>query len=204
MNTIIQSVINAIKETSITEWLIFVTALLYVILAALEHVLCWLFGILSSALTIYLCYEGHLFLESGLNVFYVLIGIYGWYQWLYGSAEKTELPVVSYSIGNNIYLVLIGALTWIPFGYIAHKYSTQVLPYMDAFITAFSLVATWMTAKKIMENWLYWIVIDGLAVFLYAYRGFYLLSLLYVIYTILAAAGYLSWRKKLKASSALH
>ena len=202
MNDIWESIGSAVKGTSITEWLIFVTALLYVVLAAMEHVLCWLFGILSSALTVYLCYSGHLFLESGLNIFYVLIGIYGWYEWLYGSAEHTALPVVSYPLKKNGVLLLSGVAAWIPLGFIAHRYSTQVLPYIDAFITAFSLVATWMTAKKIIENWLYWIVIDALAVFLYAYRGFYLLSLLYVIYTILAAAGYLSWRKKLTISSA--
>ncbi|MCW3085064.1 MAG: nicotinamide mononucleotide transporter PnuC [Bacteroidetes bacterium] len=191
------TVVGAAKETSITEWLIFVTALLYVLLAAIENVWCWLFGILSSLFSIYLCYSGRLFLESGLNVFYVVIGIYGWYQWLYGSDKKTELPLISYSFKKNLLLVLIGAIIWIPFGFAAHKFSTQAMPYLDAFITAFSIVATWMTAKKIIENWLYWIVIDALAILLYTYRGFYLIGLLYIIYTLLAVAGYISWRKKL-------
>ena len=190
-------VVEAAQKTSITEWLIFVTALLYVLLAAIENVWCWLFGILSSLFSIYLCYSGRLFLESGLNVFYVVIGIYGWYQWLYGSDKKTELPVISYPFNKNLFLILIGAIIWIPFGFAAHKFSTQAMPYLDAFITAFSIVATWMTAKKIIENWLYWIVIDGLAILLYTYRGFYLIGLLYIIYTILAFAGYISWRKKL-------
>jgi nicotinamide mononucleotide transporter len=201
LQDLIVSVSDALAKTTLTEWGILVTALLYIFLVALENSWGWLFGIISSLLSIYLCYSGKLFLESGLNVFYVIIGIYGWYQWLYGSKERTELPITYLSTRNNLLLILLGAIAWIPFGYIAEKYSTQVLPYMDAFITAFSLVATWMTAKKIIENWLYWIIIDGLSIFLFAYRGFYLLSLLYIIYTILAAAGYISWRKKMTLSA---
>ena len=193
---IFNSLLTALKQTSITEWLIFITALLYVAFAAIENILCWLFGIISSALSIYLCYSGKLFLESGLQVFYVIIGIYGWYQWLYGSQEKNKLEVVSYSFNKIFILILIGCLLWIPFGYFAHRYSTQAMPYLDAFITSFSIIATWMTAKKIIENWLYWIVIDALAILLYTYRGFYLIALLYFIYTLLALTGYLQWRKK--------
>jgi nicotinamide mononucleotide transporter len=144
-----------------------------------------------------LCYSGKLFLESGLQLFYVLIGIYGWYQWLHGSDEKKELPIISFSIKKNLYLFLIGCIVWIPLGFIAYQYSTQVMPYLDACITAFSLVATWMTAKKIVENWLYWIIIDALAIFLYAYRGFDLIALLYFIYTLLAIVGYFQWRKRM-------
>src|SRR6218665_75040 len=166
------SIISAFKATSITEWLIFITAMVYVVLAAAENVWCWLFGILSSAFSVYLCFSGHLFLESGLNVFYVAIGVYGWYQWLYGSKEKKEAPIISYFFRKNLFLIGIGILIWVPVGIIAQNYSTQVLPFMDAFITAFSIIATWMTAKKIIENWLYWVAIDGLAVVLYAYRGF--------------------------------
>jgi len=195
-----EAFVEAIKGTSYTEWLIFITAMVYVILAAIENVWCWLFGIISSALSIYLCYEGRLFLESGLSAFYVFIGIYGWYEWLYGSDKKTELPVVSKGMKNNFLYIFIGLVIWIPFGFAAHKFSTQAMPYLDAFITSFSIVATWMTAKKIIENWLYWIVIDGLAVLLYGYRGFYLIAFLYIIYVALSMAGYFSWRKKITFS----
>lgn len=194
---IFNSILSAFYNTSTTEWLIFITALLYVLLAAVENVWCWFFGIAASILSVYLCYKGNLFLESALQVFYIVIGIYGWYQWLYGSKEKTQLPISSFTLKKNNYLMIIGCIFWIPLGFIAHHYSTQVLPYLDAFITAFSLVATWMTAKKILENWLYWIVIDGLAVLLYASRNFYLIALLYILYTLLSVTGYMKWRKKL-------
>lgn len=196
VSEIIASITDAIKNTSVTEWSIFITALLYVILAAFENIWCWLFGILSSALSVYLCYTGHLFLESGLSIFYVVIGIYGWYQWLYGNKEKKELAISKTTAKQLIVFIFISCAIWIPFGIVAYKFSTQALPFLDAFITAFSIVATYMTAKKILENWLFWVLIDGLAIVLYASRGFYLMALLYLIYTILAAAGYFSWKRK--------
>ncbi|MDQ3047466.1 MAG: nicotinamide riboside transporter PnuC [Bacteroidota bacterium] len=195
MDSFADLLLTAIKSTSITEWIIFIFALAYVILAAFEKAWCWIFGILSSALSVYLCFKGKLFLESGLSVFYVLIGFYGWYQWLYGSVKHTENQIISWPIKKTLVILLIGILLWIPTGLIASKYSTQALPYLDAFITVFSLLATWMTTKKILENWLFWIVIDALSISLYASRGFYLIALLYIIYTLVAAAGYFKWRK---------
>lgn len=204
---IFTSVSSAIRQTSATEWFIFIFALAYVILAAIENVWCWLFGILASALSVYLCYTGKLFLESGLQVFYVFIGIYGWYEWLYGNkgagTAETELRIVSWPFSKNGVLILIGCVLWIPFGFIAHRYSTQALPYLDAFITAFSLVATWMTARKIIQNWIFWTIIDAAAVVLYASRDFYLIALLYIIYTILAVIGYFQWKKRIPLSSVL-
>lgn len=189
---------DTLKQISYIEWLIFITALVYVWLAAKEKIACWFFGIVSSLFSVVLCYEGQLFLESGLQVFYLFIGVYGWYEWKYGKEGKSELTIISYSIKKLIPLLLIALILWLVFGYIAGKYSTQALPYLDAFITAFSLIATWMTAKKIIENWLFWIVIDGLAIVLYLYRGFYLIGILYIIYTFIAFWGYLEWKRKIK------
>jgi nicotinamide mononucleotide transporter len=210
LSDVTRSIVSAMQHTSVIEWLIFVLALIYVIFAAVENIWCWIFGIVSSALSVYLCYSGHLFLESGLQVFYVFIGIYGWYEWLYGANQpslnnklrpaKTELHIASFSFLKTGYLILIGCIIWIPFGYIAHRYSTQVYPYLDAFITAFSIVATWMTAKKILQNWIFWIIIDGLAIVLYGSRGYYLIALLYGIYTILSFIGYLQWKKRINIS----
>ena len=188
---------SAFYQISNVEGLIFICALLYIVLVALENSWGWLFGILASILSVYLCYKAHLFLESGLNMFYVAIGFYGWYQWLYGSEEKNEIHITKLSFVKNAVLFTLGIIVWIPFGFFANKFSTQVLPYLDGFITAFSLIATWMTAKKIIENWLYWILIDTLAIILFAYRGFYLLALLNIIYSLIAIVGYLKWRKKL-------
>ncbi len=197
----LENITEAINKTSATEWLIFITALLYVVLAAKENIWCWLMGIISSGFSIYLCFEGSLFLESFLQLFYFVIGFYAWYQWLHGSDKKDELKITSWNFKKNIPLCIIGIIIFIPLGFIAHKYSTQALPYLDAFITAFSLIATWMTAKKILENWIYWIIIDFMALILYFSRDFYLISVLYLLYTLLAFAGYIKWKKTFQTSN---
>ena len=152
ISEIINSIKDTLTQTSILEWAIFIAALSYVILATFENIWCWIFGITSSAMLVYLCFSGQLFLESGLNIFYVIIGIYGWYQWLYGSQEKSQLTITSFSTKKNLILILIGIVFWLPLGYFAKNYSTQALPYLDAFITAFSIIATWMQAKKLFKT----------------------------------------------------
>jgi nicotinamide mononucleotide transporter len=197
ISEITSSIQETLIHTSILEWAIFFSALVYVVLATLENIWCWIFGIASSAMLVYLCFTGNLFLESGLNIFYVIIGIYGWYEWRCGSKEKSELTISSFSLKNNLILILFGIAFWLPLGFIAHRYSTQALPYLDAFITAFSIIATWMQAKKIIQNWLFWILLNGLGIILYSYRGFYLIALLSIIYTFLSVSGYFSWRKRI-------
>ncbi|HET6226173.1 MAG TPA: nicotinamide riboside transporter PnuC [Bacteroidia bacterium] len=203
LSSIYSSLVSAVWQTTFIEWVIFILALVYVLLAAIENIWCWLFGILSSIFSVYLCFTGHLFLESALQVFYIGIGIYGWYEWLHGS-KGAERKIISYPIFKIVYLIFIGIIIWAPLGYVAKQYSTQALPYLDACITAFSIVATWMTAKKIIQNWVFWIVIDGLAVLLYASRSFYLIALLYGIYTVLSLTGYFQWKKRIQVSFESH
>ena len=200
---ITNSIQTAFIHTSFAEWIIFISALIYILLIAVENKWGWIFGIIASLVSVYLCFTGNLFLESGLNIFYVIIGFYGWYHWQYGSKEKKEIQISRNSKLKNTCLILLGCLIWIPFALIANKYSTQAMPYLDAFITAFSLIATWMTTKKMIENWLYWIIVDALGIVLFANRGFYLLALLNIIYTSMALAGYFSWRKKMTSSELL-
>lgn len=196
ISEILSSIYNAFIQTSILEWMSFICALTYILLIAFENSWGWLFGIIASLLTVYLCFSCHLFFESGLNLFYVVIGFYGWYQWLHGSDEKKEIRITHLSITKNGLVIIAGVLIWLPFAFFAKKYSTQVLPYLDAFITIFSIIATWMTAKKRIENWLYWIILDSLGIYLFANRGFYLFALLNIIYVGMSVGGYFSWRKK--------
>ncbi|MBA3971228.1 MAG: nicotinamide mononucleotide transporter [Bacteroidetes bacterium] len=196
---ILNSLNDALQQTSLIEWYIFVSAVIYIILIALEKSAGWIFGIIASALSIYLCFKANLYFESFLNLFYVVIGGYGWHQWMFGSKTKSHLPITELTLAKNLLLIAAGIIIFTPLGFVAHNYSTQALPYLDAFITAFSIIATWMTAKKMIENWLYWIVIDMAGIFLFSSRGFYLLALLNIIYTLMATAGYFSWRKKIAA-----
>ncbi len=142
----------------------------------------------------------------GLQVYYLIISVYGWYFWLFGGGQpaKNSLRVshiqpkqallLSFA-AFLIFWVCVYALLKVP-GLLDIPASD--IPYWDAFTTAASIVATWMLARKILEHWLVWIVVDALSMGLYIYKGLYLTSGLFLIYTLLAALGYLKWKKDFK------
>ena len=197
---IIRIIENAVRETSMVEWLAFLTALLYVFLAAYENIWCWLFALLSTAFYYVVCLQSKLYLETVLQVFYFAMGIYGWYQWKHKSKGQEERPVVSFSLRQNLPLIFLGAFISPIIGFVFFKFTNASQPWLDAAITTFSLIATWMVAKKILENWIFWIVIDALAILLYARKQLYLTSLLYFLYTAISVYGYFKWKKVLVKS----
>ncbi|HRI27086.1 MAG TPA: nicotinamide riboside transporter PnuC [Chitinophagales bacterium] len=166
----------------------------YVVLAARASVWCWPIGLVNVLLFIYLNYYAKLYADVGLQFVYLALTLYGWYNW--ANAAKQQ--------GNHIGFVnrrLFGSLTLLTvclaalLALILDRYTDTDVPVWDAVVTALSLTATWLTAQKILENWLLWIFTDVLYVGLYAYKELYLLALLFVIYTLVAAQGYLYWKK---------
>lgn len=172
-------------------------SVLYVILAAKENNWCWLCAAISVSLYIYLCFEAQLYLESGLQIFYLFMAGYGFSQW---KKPKIELPIKSWSIIFHLKLIFVGIVASIAFGKLAETYTDAALPLIDAFTTVFSLFATFMVTRKILENWIYWIVIDAVSIYLYYSRDLHLTAALFAAYTIIAAFGYLSWKKEISTS----
>lgn len=191
-STLIQ---QAILQTSTVEWLAFFTALLYILFAIKENPWCWWFGIISCALSVYLCITANLYLESVLQLFYIGFGFYGWYQWKYAATNAT-LPVITINKNLTLKILALGFIIWPLLAIVVQRFSNQALPWLDAFITIFSLLATWLSARKYLQNWIFWFVIDALAIYLYFARGYYLLSVIYVFYTILTIPGYIKWSKQ--------
>ena len=191
-------VLNNIKDgiiaTSWIEWLAVITGVLYVLLAAKKKISCWSFAIISSSIYVYLCATSNLLIESFLQVFYVLMGIAGWYFWN-KTKDKAEL-IKTWRINNHLLNIAVSTIILFGIGYYFDHNTEQDYPYLDAFTTTYSIAATFMVTQRVLENWLYWIVIDIAAVFLYAAKDFYLTALLYLIFIILAVFGYLQWRRK--------
>jgi nicotinamide mononucleotide transporter len=190
----IDSIKTAIITTSTQEWLAVLFAVLYVILIAHKIIWCWLFGIASSVIYVFICYTGKLYLESILSVFYVIMGLYGWLQWNKKSSENDKNIFVlnrEKLFRTILILFMLSVLT----GYIFHKYTKASWPFLDAPITIFSLYATWLATKKYIENWIFWIFIDAASILLFANREYYLSALLYLLYTLIAVYGYFQWRK---------
>ena len=197
MLEIVQNIKIGFINTSSIEWLGVLTGLLYVILISFKNITAWLFALLSSAIYVYLCFKSNLFLETGLQLFYVAMAIFGWLKWKKDSLEN-ETNIIKWDYRLHLLNILIsGSLTFI-IGYIFDNFTSQANPYTDAFSTIFSLVATFMVTKKVLENWIYWVFIDAVCIYLFASRGLYLTSLLFVLYTTIAVIGFFQWRSLFK------
>jgi len=169
--------------------------LLYVIFAARNHAVCWVFGIIGCVFWAYCAfYLYDLWLDAGLQVFYIGISFLGIYRWMYGDEQK-ELPITKWSLKKHGWTIGIGILITILAGLFFKEYTPAAATYPDAFTTVFSVIATFMVIQRKLGNWIYWIVIDTVYVFLYASRGGWLFSVLFVLYLGMAVYGYFNWQK---------
>jgi len=168
-------------------------SILYVILALKESIWCWGAAAISVILYIYICYTAQLYPETGLQVFYLFMAFYGYYQW---NKNDSTLQIQQWTITKHLLILLIGAILTFLMGFYFSLYTNAALPLVDSFTSVFSVFATYMVAKKVLGNWLYWIVIDAVSVYLYFSRDLHLTSLLFMGYTIIAIFGYFSWLKR--------
>lgn len=204
-----ENVYQGILLTSLWEWVAVVTGVIYVILAALRSNYCWFFAIASSGIYVYLCLDGKLYIESVLQVFYVVMAVVGWISWKKDSSEPKELDALldhpdskdriqRWPINYHLFNIAISGGVAFILGFCFDSFTDQANPYADAFTTVFSLVATFMVIQKVLENWIYWIVIDIVSIYLYHQRGYSLSAVLYLLFTILAIVGFIVWFKKYK------
>lgn len=167
---------------------------LYTVLMAKNKISCWIFGIIGSLLSVYLFVEyAKLYAEALLSVFYVFAGIYGWIVW-----KKQEVieEVYQRKIMMHVKLISVGtALSLLMYFGLAYFFKEAQKPLIDSFTTIFSFIATYLMAKKWIENWFYWIAIDGVSVYLYYTRGLEIYALLMFAYTIIVIYGYFEWKK---------
>jgi nicotinamide mononucleotide transporter len=171
-------------------------SLIYVVLASLKKVWCWFFGIVGSIISIYIFIESKLYAESILFFYYVIAGFYGWYLWQRETNQEIFNVIRIQLKTHTIYITIGTAISFILALFLT-KYTNALIPVADSFITIFSFIATWMTVKKIIENWIYWIIIDLASIFLYINRELYFYAILSVVYTAIAIIGYYQWNKNL-------
>lgn len=175
-----------------------ILALFYLLLIIKEKMLAWPFGIASSALYVFIMFDLDLIMETVTYVFYVAIGFYGWWHWVYGKTKKSsdEVLILMWPIQRHAYIVISGILVSGILGYSVSQFRPESsFPYLDAFTTTFAFLATYMEAKKVLNGWIYWIVINLLSVYLYAVKGLVFSPGLMALYTALSVVGYLRWRK---------
>lgn len=193
----IESIASSFQQTSWLEWVAVILSIIYVILAAYKNNWCWPAAAISVSLYIYIFYTSKLYSETGLQVFYLIMAFYGWWQWRAYQPEKEELKVSRLTGKNHLQLFSVALILTLIFYLLQKEFTDAALPLPDSFVTAFSLVATFLVARKKIENWIWWIVIDSLAIYIYINRNLHLTAILYFIYVIIAVVGYFNWRKEL-------
>lgn len=198
MTDIWNSIEQAAQAMSIWEVVAVALGIAYLLLAMKQSLWCWYAAFGSTAIFVWLFWDVSLVMESALNVYYLAMAVYGWWLWRSG-AQQQELPIQSW--GAKQHLLAIGAVIVISLtsGYLLAENTSAALPYLDSFTTWGAVLTTWMVAKKVLENWLYWIVIDGVAIFLYIDRELYLTALLMAVYVVLVIIGWFQWLPLYKA-----
>ena len=192
MNEIILFLENIEFNWDIIEIIAVTFSIIYVILAAKENIWCWSAAIISVSLYIYICFINHLYAETILQVFYLIIAFYGYYNW---NNPRKKLHVSEWNISKHIITIIIGTTIAFLLGFYLTIYTNAAMPIIDSFTTTFSIIATFMVTKKILGNWLYWIIIDLTSIYMYYEKDLHLTSMLFIIYTIIAVFGYMNWSR---------
>jgi len=180
-----------------------ILSIAYLVLAIRENLWCWPAAFLSSVLTVVVMFAARLYSEAGLNVFYAAMAIYGWYQWRYGGERtgKRDLPISVWPLKTHALAIGGGLAVSAIVGWLMDRYTDAAFPYLDAFVTVSSIVTTYMVARKVLENWLYWLVVDSLALYLYVERGLYLYVGLFALYLVLVVIGLVRWHRDWRAQA---
>ncbi|MDG1819893.1 MAG: nicotinamide riboside transporter PnuC [Porticoccaceae bacterium] len=173
-----------------------VLSIAYLLLAMKENSLCWYCAFFSTAIYVWIFGDVSLYMESALNIYYMVMAVYGWYQWQRGGQDHSGLKISRWSLSNHATAIVVILIATLVSGYLLTDNTDARLPYLDSFTTWASVLTTLMVARKIIENWLYWVVIDFVSIFLYLDRGLYQTAALFVLYIVLAVAGYIIWTKK--------
>ena len=176
------------------------TGFLYLGFSIRQHYLTWPVGLLNALFYIAVFFSSKIYADMTLQFYYVAISIYGWWCWHKGTSEGHTLEVSSTSLYLWMKVTTVALLLFLLIAWLLLMYTDSQVPYLDAITTALSIVATWMLARKKLEHWLIWIVVDAISIGMFLLKGLYPTTLLFFVYTILAFYGYLEWKKALKRS----
>lgn len=172
-----------------------VLALAYLLLVMRQRIECWYAAFISTGIYIFLFWDANLLMESALQIYYLLMAVYGWYQWRGPGQTQANIPIRRWSLAQHSRAVVLVLVLTLLSGYLLQQNSSAAWPYVDSFTTWASVVTTYMVAKKVLENWLYWLLIDAVSMVLYVDRGLYLTALLFGLYLIIVCFGYRQWRR---------
>ena len=191
----LRQVAAAAAAISAAEWVAVALALAYLLLAVRQNIACWSFAALSSGIFLWLFGRAGLPMQSALQAFYIAMAAYGWYSWRGGLvATERARPVVRWPMSRHLAASAVIVIVSVVNARWSESASHPLVPYVDALVAWGSVYTTWLVARKVLENWFYWIVLDVAAAGLYWTQGLYATALLFILYAGIAVQGYRSWR----------
>ena len=187
---------------SMLELLAALTGALAVWLSTREHVWSWPVALVNVGLYTVVFYEAKLYADMGLQVVYFALSLYGWYEWLYGGADRSTLHVSRVGARLAAWLAIIGVAFALLLGTILRRYTDAALPGLDSALTSGSLVAQFMMTRKLIEHWMIWIAVDVVYVGMFIFKALHVTAVLYAAFLGLAVLGHIRWRRSLAESRA--
>lgn len=170
-------------------------AVTYLLLAVKQDVKCWFAAIISSTLYFFIMYKAGLYMEAWLQIFYIVMAFYGIQQWTVTNNNQSKFIVRSWRWNTHFWVIAIIIILAIITGLLLEKFTNAALPFLDGLTTWGAIITTYMVAKRLLENWIYWFVIDMISIYLFLSSGLFLTAILFCIYLVIIFFGYRSWIK---------
>ena len=186
-----------------SQWLDILTTILGLIYIWLEyraHIALWVIGVIMPALDIVLYWQHGLYGDAGMACYYTFAALYGFYVWKFVKTRKKKEPLPIIFMPRRQYLptIVFFFVAWATVYYVLITWTDSTVPVLDSFTNALSFVGLWALARKYVEQWVFWMVVDGVCTFLYIKKGIPFKAMLYGLYVVIAIAGYLKWRSVAK------
>jgi len=198
--SLLGNILAELAAWSPAEAIAVVFAVLYLLLAIRENIWCWCCAGISTAVYVWLFVEARLYMESALNVFYFGMAIYGWWTWSHGRDDHGDMPVTAWPLRFHVVAILTIAVLAVVVGTLLRQKTDAAFPYVDSATTFAAIWATFLVARKVLENWWYWLAIDSVSIAIYWSRDLELTALLFVIYVIMIPFGLAHWNRSYRSA----
>jgi len=202
VQSLLPQLLDQARSFSVPELIAVLFAIAYLLLAIRQNIWCWLCAGISTAIYIWLFIGARLYMESALNGFYFAMAIYGWTVWTSGRSDGHERPVTLWRWQTHVTAIAVIVAASLLTGYFLGEYTDAVFPYVDSLTTWSAIWATFLVARKVLENWWYWLVIDTVSIVIYWLRDLQLTSLLFVVYVVMIPFGIVSWTRSYREQHA--
>jgi nicotinamide mononucleotide transporter len=191
-----QSFIDQVRAISAWEAVAAALGLAYLLLAVRRNLWCWLCAFASTTIYLAVFARAALYMQAALQVFYLVMAVYGFLEWKRGRTQGGALAIRSWNVAQHTTAAALVAAATLVNGWLLLRHTDAAAPWLDSFVTWGSVVTTWMVARRVIENWLYWLIVDGAAVWLYYSQGLLPTTILFVIYLGVVVHGYVVWRRE--------